>query len=64
MYSARLSWADSSSMRTLLSMLNPECFRDRRFRAKSSVRSLRSTRSLMTRRRKTSTIDWSPENGM
>ena len=64
MYSAGLSCAGSSRIRTLLSMLNPECFQDRRFRAKSSFRSLRSTRSVMTRRRKTSTIDWSPENGM
>ena len=37
MYSARLVSADSSSMRTLLSMLDPECFQDRRFPAKSLV---------------------------
>jgi hypothetical protein len=43
MYSARLSWEDWSRMRTLLSMLKPECFQDRRLRAKSSFRSLRCT---------------------
>jgi len=32
-------------MRTLLSMLKPECFQDRRFRAKSSFRSSWPTRS-------------------
>jgi hypothetical protein len=51
-------------MRTLLSMLKPECFQDSRFRAKFSFRSSWSTSSLMTRRRKTSIIDCSPENGM
>ena len=41
MYSARPSCAGSSRMRTLLSMLKPECFQDRRFRAKSSPEELR-----------------------
>jgi len=56
MYSARLSWEGSSRMRTLLSMLKPECFQHRRFRANYSFRSLRSTSSLITRRRKTSNM--------
>ena len=36
-YSAQLSWDDSSRMRTLLLILNPECFHDTRFRAKASL---------------------------
>ena len=35
MYSARFSRRDSSRMRTLSSMLKPECLQDRRLRAKS-----------------------------
>jgi hypothetical protein len=46
MYTARLSLADSSRMRTLSSILKPECLHDGRFGAKSSLGSSRSTKKL------------------
>ena len=41
-----------------------ECLHERRFRADSALRNSRSTKSLITRRRKISTIGWRPAHGM
>ncbi len=63
MHCARLPWLRASVRRTESSMLNPELRQDSRFCANSAESSCFSTRSQITRRRKTSVIACTPANG-